>query len=65
MSVWYVCGLFVGMVLLGGWAVGRNDDLRRKAGAPPVKVNPIAKWLVIAAIAAIGTAGIAWINSFN
>lgn len=64
MSALQTIGVFVGLVLLCGWAVTQNDVARRKAGAPPVKINPVAKWLVVAAIAGVVTAGIAWLSQF-
>lgn len=60
-----LAGVYVGMLLLCGWGVAQADTARKKAGAPPIKVNPVAKWLVIAAIAGVATAGIAWLNSFK
>lgn len=54
--------VFIGFVTLGGWAVGMSRQASKKAGQEVPKVNPLLILVILVAIAAIGTAGIALLS---
>ncbi len=56
--------VFIGFICLGGVAVTMAKQASKKSGQEFPKVNPLLMLVIFVVIAAIGTAGIAWLESF-